>query len=292
MTKFLKLLRVKHYIKNILILFPLIFSGQLFRRTHLIMSLLGFVVFSLSASFIYIINDMNDIANDRRHPAKCKRPLASGAVTMNQAKIVLLLLAAMVVFLNSIAAKGDIRIWLILATYIVSNLAYSFGAKNYALLDVFLLALGYILRIYYGALIIHTPISSWLYLTVLSMAFFLGMGKRRNELKMQGETSRRVLQYYNWEFLDKSMYMCLGLTIVFYSLWCESMSNLAQNSLFLFSIPLVLLICMRYSMDIESESDGDPIEVVMSDRILMALSGVYAISMSIILYGGKILHFL
>lgn len=292
MKNCLKLLRVKHYIKNILIWFPLIFSGQLFDVSCLIISILGFIAFSLSASIIYIINDMHDIDNDRRHPTKCKRPLASGAITLMQAKLILVVLSVVVLFVNGIAAKGDVRAWFILYIYIISNIVYSLGAKNYPLLDVFLLVMGYILRIYYGALLIHTPISSWLYLTVLSMAFFLGLGKRRNELKTQGKTSRKVLKHYNWEFLDKSMYVCLGLTIVFYSLWCESISNASQNSLFLFSIPLVLLICMRYSMDIESESDGDPIEVVMSDRVLLVLGGVYAISMSIILYGSEILQIL
>lgn len=289
---YIKLLRVKHYMKNLLIFFPLVFSGQLFAGQAFLRTIVGSCAFSFSASMIYIINDMNDVENDRLHPTKCRRPLASGAISIRQARIAIVVLCVLTLLFNWSVAKNDWRIWAILAGYIGCNIAYSFGAKNVALVDVLILVLGYVLRIYYGALLIRTPISSWLYLTVLSMAFFLGFGKRRNELRSQGEQSRVVLKRYTSEFLDKAMYLCLGLTIVFYSLWCESMTELMQNSLLLFSIPLVLLICMRYSMDIEGDSDGDPVEVVIADRPLLLLASVYAVAMACILYGGKLLHIL
>lgn len=109
-------------------------------------------------------------------------------------------------------------------------------------------------------------------------------------MRNQGDISRAVLRKYSSEFLDKGMYLCLGITVVFYSLWCETMSSVMKNQLFLFSVPLVLLICMRYSMDIEGESDGDPVEVVLKDKTLLLLGSIYAAMMVIILYGWKLPH--
>ena len=170
----------------------------------------------------------------------------------------------------------------------MTNTAYSFGAKNYALVDITILALGYVLRVYYGALLIHVPVSSWLFLTILSTAFFLGLGKRRNELETAKDLeTREVLKKYTKNFLDKVLYMCLTLSIVFYSLWCAAMSQSEDGNLFLFTVPVVLLICMRYCMDIEGDSDGDPVEVVLSDKMLLCLIGVYALMIVLFLYGGK-----
>ena len=285
---FVKLLRVKHYLKNLLVFFPIVFAGHLFDLYALFRTVGGFFAFSFTASIIYILNDINDVEADRRHPKKCKRPLASGAVSLKQAKILVAIMIVAAFFLNYIISNQDWKIWGILLLYLCSNIVYSFGGKNIALLDVSILALGYVLRVYYGALIIQVSVSSWLYLTVLSMAFFLGFGKRRNELKFQGKDSRKVLREYPMEFLDKIMYLCLGLTITFYSLWCEAISQLRGNQLILFSVPFMILICVRYSMDVEGNSDGDPIEVVISDKVLVAICLCYGLLMMGILYGGEL----
>lgn len=117
------------------------------------------------------------------------------------------------------------------------------------------------------------------------MAFFLSLGKRRNEILQQGVELRKVLKKYTHKFLDKNMYMCLGLTIVFYSLWCEEMNTARGNSKMLLTVPLVVLICMKYSLSIEGESsDGDPTEIFLQDKILMALVVLYGILMLIFIY--------
>lgn len=256
MKKYLKLMRVKHYLKNGLIFLPLIFAGELFNITQLGKTCIGFLAFSLSASAIYIVNDMKDIQNDRNHPTKCKRPLASGSVPVRNAKVLFALMLIAVIALNYSIAGSNLLIWGVIILYISSNFAYSMGLKNIALVDVFILVLGFILRVYYGALIIGVEVSSWLYLTVISMAFFVGLGKRRNEMNKQGVGVRKVLKQYNAEFLDKNMYTCLGLTIAFYSLWCEAMVKTLGNSFILSTVPLVIMICMKYSLDIEGNSDG------------------------------------
>jgi hypothetical protein len=124
-------------------------------------------------------------------------------------------------------------------------------------------------------------VSGWLYLTVISVSFYFSLGKRRNELVRQGDgQTRQVLKYYTKAFLDKNMYMFLGLANVFYALW--AMEN--ENKSVIWTVPLVLLICMRYSLDIEGDSDGDPVEVLVHDKVLIALCLVLGAAMMAILY--------
>jgi decaprenyl-phosphate phosphoribosyltransferase len=285
MKSYLRLMRLKHYLKNGLIILPLIFSGNLFDYVELGRVLVGFIVFSLLASVIYIINDIHDVENDRKHPTKCKRPLASGEISIRNAIILLVILTLLASVSNYFIAEDQLLIWGTLLFYVGINVAYSAGIKNVALLDVFVLVLGYLVRVYYGALIIGVEVSSWLYLTVISMAFFLGLGKRRNEMGKQGTGARKVLKQYSVAFLDKNMYTCLGLTIMFYSLWCETMVRVLGNSLILSTVPLVIMICMRYSLIIEGNSAGDPVDVVFSDRIILLLIALYGIIIFTLLYG-------
>lgn len=285
MDKYIKLLRIKHYIKNFLIFVPLFFSGFILYPELLFKNIIGFINFSLAASVVYVVNDMKDMERDRQHPTKCKRPLASGSISIKRAYIILVLLSIALMVL-SIAINGkNIVSWMCLITYIIINLLYSMGLKNIALIDVFILALGYVLRVYYGGSITDVDVSVWLYFTVISFAFYLGMGKRRNEMDGGGEQTRKVLLQYNRNFLDKNMYLCLALTIIFYSLWCENITTeKMKGGMILFSVPLVILICMRYSLIIEGDSDGDPIEVIFNDKAIITLIALFLIFMVIIVY--------
>lgn len=285
MQKYLKLLRVKHYIKNILVLLPLFFAGDFTNIKSFTIGILGVINFCLASSIVYVINDMRDVEKDRRHPVKCKRPLASGEINFKHAYAILFILIFCCIGFNYLTNENSIISWVCIFLYVVINLLYSFGLKNIVLLDVFILVIGYVLRLYYGAFIVNIQISAWLYLTVISMAFYLGLGKRRNELdKNEGKRTRKVLLKYNRSFLDKSMYMCLTLTIVFYSLWCEIVSHSMKSSLILISVPIVIIICMRYSLLIEGESDGDPIEVVYNDKVIVVLILMFIIFMIYIIY--------
>lgn len=284
LKKYLKLIRIKHWIKNGLIFLPLFFSGKFTELDNFTNTILAFLSFSLGASMVYIINDINDIDNDRKHPTKCKRPLASGEIKVKKAYLILIIFAIATIAFNGLISIDKITTWLLLLTYLGSNIIYSLGAKNIALLDITILVLGYIIRIYYGATVINVTVSNWLYLTVLFMAFFLGLGKRRNEIEKTGTKSRKVLTVYTKEFLDKTMYMCLGLTIMSYSLWCEEISKLQGKVSFMFTIPLVVIICMKYSLDIEKDSDGDPTETLFHDGILIGLVTLYAIVTLILIY--------
>ena len=280
--KYLKLMRVKHYLKNVLVALPVIFAGVALHPTNILKTLIAFITFSLTSSIIYIINDIRDVEKDRKHPVKKKRPIASGEVSIKAAVILAILLfvatIAILYFSNLLFNYGVI----VLLVYFVLNLGYSFGLKDIPLVDITILASGFVLRALYGGLLLNIDLSNWLFLTVLSGSFYMALGKRRNELiKLEGKETRKVLKYYTKEFLDKNMYMFLSLSIVFYSLW----STLGvDNRFFKFSSILVILIVMKYSLNVEQDSLGDPIEVILGDKILIILAFVYAAYCFAVLY--------
>ena len=278
---YLKLMRIKHYLKNLLIFLPLIFSMSFNNLENNINTFIGFILFSFVCSIVYIINDLGDIEKDKRHPKKCKRPLASGEVSKKEAYVLLIVLAIIVV-IGNILINANIYSIIILLIYLVLNILYSKILKNIPLLDVICLVIGFVLRVVYGASIINVEVSNWLYLTIISFSFYLALGKRRNEL-VAGTNTRDVLKFYNKDFLDKNMYMFLTLMIVFYSMWCVDASNIAKfgNNL-IFTVPILMLIAMKYSLDIEGDSDGDPVEVLLSDRILMLLALIFIIAIGVI----------
>ena len=235
---------------------------------------------------MYIINDIQDVEKDRKHPTKCKRPIASGAVSVREAYLLAIIIAVVGIILNYFACGFSILWLVIVLLYIGLNFAYSMWLKNLPIIDITILVSGFLLRVLYGSAITSIEVSNWLYLTVISMSFYLGLGKRRNELNTQGSKSRKVLKFYNHNFLDKNMYMCLGLTIVFYSLWCVDSTTIARysNNNIVWTVPLVMLICMKYSLNVEGESDGDPVSVLLKDKILMGMAFLYAIIVLLIIY--------
>ena len=285
MKYYLKELRVHHYIKNLLIFTALIFSGNLFNGKNLLNGFLGFAAFCLVSSAVYIINDIFDVEKDRRHPTKCNRPIASGKIPVKNAWITFAVLVAASAAINAFVFNPFASA--LLALYLLLNLAYSFGLKNIPIVDVTILVSGFLIRIVYGALITNIQISDWLYLTVIAIAFYFALGKRRNELKsINSDETRKVLKFYNVGFLDKNMYMCIGLANVFYALWAmEKSAGATDNHRFLiWTFPLVLLILMKYSLNVEGDSDGDPVEVLIHDKILIILCIIYAAVMGLILY--------
>ncbi len=282
--EYLKLMRPKHYIKNFLIFLPLLFSGKFFSLSNLLITLGGVLCFSLVASSIYIINDIKDKEKDKKHKTKCKRPIAAGKISVRNALIfmvcLLIIVALLVIILNfSLLSIGY------LGLYFLLNLLYSLGLKNVPLVDIVILVSGFVIRVLFGASLLAITVSNWLYLTVIAISFYLGLGKRRNEIVKNGSKTRNVLKYYSKDFLDKNMYMFLTMTIIFYSLWTTDLSIVSKsNNLLIWTVPLVIIICMKYSMDIEGESDGDPVEVIVHDKAIMALGLVYVLFLIMILY--------
>ena len=272
--KYLKLIRVKHWIKNLLIFIPLICSGFI-NIDNVLNLIIGFFSFSFMSSFIYIINDIKDIEKDKLHPRKKKRPLPSGKITKKRAIIIAIILLIASLSFNYIIHKEILNTSLyLLLGYMIINVLYSMGLKNIAILDIVLLASGFIIRVYYGASIINVPVSDWLFLTILNASLFLGLGKRKKEL-INNKDSRKVLKEYNESFLDKFQYISLGLMLVFYSLW-----TIEQDiKLLSLTIPLLIIIFMKYCLIIEKSDEGDPTTILYQDKMLLFLCLIYGISM-------------
>lgn len=280
MRDIFRLLRVEHYLKNGLVFLPLFFNKSLLNINELVIVIIGFITFSLLSSTVYIFNDIQDVEKDKLHPKKKFRPIASGKINTKTAYI-LAFVSFIISLLFGIYCGGIFSVSYLIV-YLALNIAYSLGLKDKPLIDIAILTSGFLIRLMYGAFITRINISVWLYLTVMVGAIYLGFGKRRNELnksKVLGET-REVLKYYNYEFLDKNMTIFMTLTIIFYSLW--TVQN--DNQLMLWSVPMVIFILLKYSLDIETNSDGDPVSVLISDKFLIGLVLVLLIFMSIVLY--------
>ena len=285
--EYMKLMRIKHYLKNVLIFLPLVFSGELLDIHNLTNCIVGFIIFSFTSSIVYIINDIKDIENDKKHPIKKKRPLPLGTVSKEEAIILALVLGVIAITL-SIFVIGYERIIaiMLLLLYLAINVAYSFGLKKKPIVDIVILVARFLIRVLYGAVITDIELSNWLYLTVISGAFYMGLGKRRNEILKQGDKSREVLKCYTKDFLDKNMYVCVALCIVFYSLWCVDPTTLLKtgNNLLIWTVPVIMIILMKYSLDIEGDSYGDPVDVIVNDKILLLIVLIYALFMFGIIY--------
>jgi len=244
--------------------------------------------FCFCCSAVYIINDIKDIKKDKKHPVKRNRPIASGKISTCTASILivcLILLSLTCMFAIYKLYDRNVSFAMVyLLLYLLINVAYSFGLKNKPIIDITILALGFLLRVMFGGAVIDVDISSWLYLTIISISFYLGLGKRRNELmKYDGKETRSVLKYYSKDFLDKNMYVCMTLTIVFYALWSMSYAS----NLILWSIPIVMLIAMKYSLNVENAtSEGDPVEVILKDKMILFMGIIY------ILYIFSVIYFL
>ena len=285
MKSYLKLMRLHHYLKNLLLFVPLLCSGQFFELHRFLSGCVAFIAFSMITSVVYIFNDIKDKENDMNHPVKCNRPIAAGEVSVKGA---LCLAAALfiIAFLCNLVVFNSLST-ILLVFYLLINISYSFGLKTIPILDVAILVSGFLLRILYGTIVTNIVISNWLYLTVITLAFYFSLGKRRNELKnIKTAETRKVLNKYTISFLDRNMYMCLTLANVFYALWSmdKNTINLYNTNYLIFTVPVVLIITMRYSFLIEGESDGDPIEVLIQDKTLLCLCTAYVFLMFAILY--------
>ena len=287
-----QLLRIPHWIKNILVFIPLFFNLNLFDHSRLLAAGAGFVCFSLLSSIIYILNDLRDIEKDRRHS---RRPLASGSISAGSALIVLVLLAVVLIGLFALAARASPLYGLkaagFLALYAALNIGYSWGLKNIPLVDVTILASGYVIRLLFGAAVAGVDVSVWLYLVITMGAYYLGLGKRRNEISGGEKETRSVMRFYSHNFLDKNMYLCQALCVVFYALWSIDPATVKKlnTGAFVYTIPLIFIILLKYSLNIETGSDGDPAPVLLRDKTLVLLCAVYLASAFGIIYFHRII---
>jgi 4-hydroxybenzoate polyprenyltransferase len=284
----LRSMRPRQWPKNAFIFAPLVFDLQLNRIESLVHIGLGFVLLCLASSIVYLVNDLADLEADRVHPTKRHRPLAAGELSPGAA-----IAAAVVLGLVTIAvafALGTAFGAIVLA-YLVLNLFYSFGLKHVPILDVFVVAAGFVLRVGAGvSLIVVERFSPWLYVCTTLLALFIAFGKRRAEivlLRNRARATRRVLDGYTLLLLDHLISIVSATTIAAYSLYTFSAENLPGNHLMMLTIPFVLYGVFRYLHLIHVEdAGGSPEELVLTDRPLGATILLWGLASTAILYLG------
>lgn len=286
MRALIKSMRPRQWAKNAFVFAALVFDHQLLELVPLLRTAAGFVLLCLASSAVYLVNDIADAEADRSHPEKRNRPIAAGTLRSSAAAA-----AAGIMFFISIAASFALnwKFGLVVLSYMVINLLYSFRLKHMPIIDVMIVAAGFVLRVAGGvALIIVERFSPWLYVCTTLLALFIGFGKRRAELVLlakEANTHRRVLDGYSIAFLDQLIAIVSGTTIVAYSLYTFSAQNLPSNNLMMITIPFVIYGIFRYLHLIHVEdAGGAPEELVFSDRPLMATLALWALTAMAILY--------
>jgi len=258
----IKLIRPKQWVKNAFIFAPLIFAGEFLNLASVYTTLLAAFLFCLAASAVYIVNDLKDIENDRAHPEKSKeRPLASGEVQPKSAYMLLTLIYVLL----SCAWLILPQVIYVIAVYLAINLAYTFRLKNEPVIEIFIVAFGFVLRVYAGALALNVPVSHWMFITTLSISLYLAAIKRRQELIQSGKQSRGVLAHYSVGLIDRFAEMSAVISVVFYSLYVMD----KQPDLIL-TVPFVIFGLFRYWYIVETLKGGEsPTDVVIQDKQIL-----------------------
>lgn len=284
-------MRPKQWVKNVFILAALVFDRQLTNWSATLTTLIGVFIFCMLSSAVYLINDVFDKKADQSHPTKKERPIASGRLPTNVAIPV-----AVLVVVGSLygAFRLSTSFGVISAVYFVLNLAYSFKLKHIPLIDVMVIAAGFVLRVAAGVSLIQVErFSPWLYICTSLLALFIGLGKRRAEIICLSDNAtqhRKVLDGYSLEFLDQLITIVSGTSIVAYSLYTFSAPNLPENNTMMLTIPFVLYGLFRYLYLIKvRKSGGAPEDLVLSDRPLQVCILLWGLSVIVIFYWAKII---
>ena len=264
----IKTMRPRQWAKNIFLFAALVFDKQLIIPNSLLRTVAGFVLFCLISSAVYIFNDLSDVEADREHPEKRKRPIASGQLPVGVAWVAGVLLVILSIGPGYLLSPGFAAV---VAGYFLLNIAYSKWLKHILIVDVLILAAGFVLRVAAGVTLISVErFSPWLYVVMTLLSLYLGFGKRRAELALLSEdagTHRKVLGGYTIPLLDQYIMIVSATTIVAYSFYTFSAPNVPANHSMMLTIPFVVYAIFRYLYLMQVEhAGGEPEEILLSDR--------------------------
>jgi len=282
-----QLLRPHQYIKNTFLFFPLFFVGEMNNITLVVHTFIAFIAFSLSASAIYILNDYHDIEEDRQHPKKKYRPLVSGAISKKKALLIMFLLGSLGISLLFFLSKQAV---LYLLAYIALNICYSFYLKHIAIIDISIIAIGFVLRLFVGSAVTNTPLSQWIVIMTFLLALFLALAKRRDDVLLflsTGKKMRKVIDGYNLPFLDGAMNIMASLVIVVYILYTTSreVTTRFQTETLYFTAFFVIIGIMRYMQIAYIEKNtGSPTRVILRDTFIKLTILGWVLSFTWIIY--------
>jgi 4-hydroxybenzoate polyprenyltransferase len=284
-------MRITHWVKNLFLFAALIFSGHLFQPKDFLLTVVGFFLFSLASSAVYLVNDVSDREKDKLHPVKAKRPIASGTLAVGTA-------SAAAVGLLIISITGSLLLntlfGAVTIAYVLVNLAYSYVLKNTVILDVMSIAVSFVLRVVAGAVIIDVPSSEWLILCTLLLSLFLGFSKRRHEvtyLETNAVAHRSVLEFYSPQFLDQMTAIVTASTVMSYALYTiseETVRKFGTNNL-IYTVPFVLYGIFRYLYLVHKrEEGGNPTKILLTDVPLIVDLILWILVCAYIIYGRQL----
>ena len=257
-----KLIRPKQWIKNGFVLAPLVFTGEFMREASFKQALLAALLFCVASSATYIVNDLKDIEGDRKHPTKAlSRPLAAGSVSIQAALLLLSLLYVLLIASWFVSPK----VVNVIFGYLALNIAYTFVLKHKPVVDIFTIALGFVLRVLAGAVALSVPVSGWMFVTTLCLALYLAAVKRSQELSQSGTEGRQVLKQYSKALVDRYAEMSATCALVFYSMFVMS-----SHPELVITVPLVLFGLFRYWYVVDVLDGGEsPTDALLTDWPLL-----------------------
>lgn len=282
----ISLMRPHQYIKNLFIFLPIFFTQKITDIDLLLSTIIAFIAFSLTASAIYAMNDYYDLEQDKQHPKKKNRPLASGSISKKQTIVIISILLfvgmGIMLLLSTQAA-------IILVVYVVMNIAYSGYFKHIAIIDVTIIALGFVLRLFVGAAVTDVPLSNWIVIMTFLLALFMALAKRRDDILIyldMGKEVRRVMDGYNLRFLDTAMTIAASVVIVAYAIYSISVVGTAKHGQYLYlTVIFVILGIMRYLQIIFVYKDsGSPTRIIIKDHFIKVTIAAWILSFVWIVY--------
>jgi 4-hydroxybenzoate polyprenyltransferase len=291
MKSIIKLIRPKQWIKNTFVLMPMFFGGTLFKGNNLIEGIIVFFAYSFIASSVYCFNDIIDVEADRRHPVKCNRPIAAGDISMPMAYgLMILMFALSMATLLLLPSETYLKVTAILLAYFVLNMAYCAKLKDYAIIDVCIIAFGFVLRLLAGGFATGITLSKWIVLMTFLLTLFLSFAKRRDDvLRMNetGEAPRKNTIRYNLTFINEAITITAGVTLVCYIMYTvspEVVQNFHTDYLYLTSI-FVLVGLLRYiQIAVVDKKSGDPTKVILRDTFTQLIVLAWGLAFLVIIY--------
>jgi len=276
--------RPRQWVKNVLVLAAPAAAGMLGQPSVLLAAAIAFASFSMAASGVYLINDARDVDADREHPVKRLRPIASGILGVRMAYSVagLLLVGAL-----GLALLATWQLMVVTAVYQAVQLGYSFGLKHQPVLDICIVASGFLLRGIAGGAAAHIPLSQWFLLVATFGSLFMVSGKRYAELQLAertGASIRRSLESYTSSYLRFVWTMSASAAILTYCLWAFELNTRSNSPWGVISIAPFLVAVLRYAVDVDGGAAGEPEEIAMSDRVLQLLAAVWLVTLGLSAY--------
>ena len=287
MKNIIKLIRLHQYVKNLFIFLPIFFAGSISNIELLVNSIVAFIAFSISASSIYILNDYLDIKEDSLHPIKKHRPLASGNISKKNAILLMSILFVIGISMMAILSK---QAFVVLVTYIVLNIAYSFYLKHIAILDVVIIAIGFVLRLFVGSVVSDVVLSMWIVMMTFLLALFMALAKRRDDLLLYSKTGKKmrsVIDGYNLALIDSAMMIFSSVVIVTYILYTTStevITRIESDYLYLTTIFVILGIMRYLKITLVYKDSGSPTKIILKDRFIQLSVLGWIVSFTLIIY--------